>query len=59
MNRPTLILPGLLLAGPLIARFGYSATATLYCAFGLTFAIYIAWRWREHFWSLRAAANRR
>jgi predicted MFS family arabinose efflux permease len=52
-------LPGLLLAGALIPRIGYSATATLYCTFGLAFAIYIAWRWREHFWSPRAAANRR
>ena len=52
-------LPGLLLAGALISRFGYSATATFYCTFGLAFAIYIAWRWREHFWSSRAAANRR
>ena len=52
-------LPGLLLAGFLIARFGYSAMATVYCLFGLTFAIFIAWRWRAYFWSARAAANRR
>jgi MFS family permease len=52
-------LPGLLLAGPLIARFGYSATATFYCVFGLAFAVFIAWRWRSDFWSLRAPANRR
>jgi predicted MFS family arabinose efflux permease len=52
-------LPGLLLAGPLITTFGYPATATVYCAFGITFALYIAWRWREHFWKRTAPANRR
>jgi Na+/melibiose symporter-like transporter len=52
-------LPGLLLAGPLIARFGYPATATLYCVIGLGFAIYIAWHWREHLWKRAAPANKR
>jgi MFS family permease len=51
-------IPGLLLSGPLIARFGYPATATLYCVLGLTAAIFIAWRWRAHLWNRRAPANR-
>jgi Na+/melibiose symporter-like transporter len=52
-------LPGLLLAGPLIARFGYPATASAYCLFGVTFAVLIAWRWREQLWKRTAPANRR
>ena len=51
--------PGLLLAGALIGRIGYTATATLYCAVGLGFAVFVAWRWREQLWRLAAAANRR
>jgi len=52
-------LPGLLLAGPLIGRFGYPATATLYCVIGLTFTALIAVRWRAHLWRLTAPANTR
>jgi len=52
-------LPGLLLAGPLIGRFGYPATATLYCAIGLAFILVIAVRWRAHLWRLGAPANAR
>ena len=52
-------LPGLLLAGPLISRFGYSATATLYCVLGASFATLIAWRWRDELWARNAPANRR
>jgi MFS family permease len=48
-------LPGLLLAGPLIATFGYRATATLYCMLGLAFTLAIAIRWRTQLWRLRAA----
>jgi predicted MFS family arabinose efflux permease len=50
-------LPGLLISGPLIAGFGYPATATLYCAIGLTFTVLIAVRWRAHLWRLEAPAN--
>lgn len=50
-------LPGLLLAGPLIASFGYPATATLYCAIGLAFTLLIALRWRAHLWKRGALAN--
>jgi hypothetical protein len=52
-------LPGLLLAGPLIARFGYSVTATIYCAIGLAFTLAIAVNWREHLWAREAPANTR
>ncbi len=41
---------GLLLAGALIERIGFAATATLYAAFGLACTIIIALRWREHMW---------
>jgi MFS family permease len=43
-------LPGLLIAGPLIANFGYAATATLYCALGLAFTLVIALHWRTALW---------
>jgi len=52
-------LPGLLAFGPLIARFGYSVTATLYCAIGLAFTLLIAVRWRAQLWRLDALANKR
>jgi Na+/melibiose symporter-like transporter len=50
-------LPGLLLAGPLIASLGYPFTATLYCMIGLTFTFAIAMRWRAQLWSPHAPAN--
>jgi MFS family permease len=52
-------LPGLLISGPLIASYGYSATATLYCAIGLVFTLLIAVRWRAHLWRLGAPVNAR
>ena len=51
--------PGLLLSGPLIARFGYPVTATLYCAIGLTFTLLITVCWRAHLWRPEAPANTR
>ncbi|MDP1717311.1 MAG: hypothetical protein Q8L40_04470, partial [Burkholderiales bacterium] len=51
--------PGLLISGPLIARFGYPATATFYCLFGLVFTLLIAVRWRDHLWRSEAPANTR
>jgi MFS family permease len=51
--------PGLLLAGPMIARFGYSITATLYCLFGLAFIALITFRWRAYLWDLDAPSNKR
>lgn len=50
-------LPGLLLSGPLIAGFGYPATATLYCVIGLLFTVLIAARWRHDLWQRDAPAN--
>jgi len=50
---------GLLISGPLIARFGYPATATLYCAIGFSFTLLITVRWRSHLWRLGAPANTR
>jgi MFS family permease len=52
-------LPGLLIFGPLIARFGYPVTASLYCVFGLAFTLLIAVRWRAQLWRLAAPANTR
>jgi Na+/melibiose symporter-like transporter len=52
-------LPGLLIAGPLIAGFGYVVMATGYCLLGIVFAVLIALYWRKHLWHSGAAANRR
>jgi len=52
-------MPGLLLSGPLIARFGYPITAALYCIFGLVFTYLITLYWRRHLWHIGAAANQR
>jgi Na+/melibiose symporter-like transporter len=41
---------GLLISGPLIDRFGYPATATLYVVLGIGFTVLITWRWRRHLW---------
>ena len=51
--------PGLLIAGPMIARFGYSFTATAYCLFGLAFVGLITYRWRAWLWDMNAPANKR
>jgi MFS family permease len=52
-------LPGLLIFGPMIARFGYPLTASLYCVLGLAFTLLIALRWRTQLWRLAAPANTR
>ena len=52
-------LPGLLISGPLIAAYGYPATATLYCTIGLVFTLLIALRWRADLWRLGARVNAR
>ncbi len=52
-------LPALLAAGPLISRFGYAATATLYCAIGLSVTAFIAVRWRSSLWRAEAPSNAR
>lgn len=50
---------GLLTSGPLIGRFGYPTTATLYSVIGLAFTLLIAVRWRADLWRLEAPANTR
>lgn len=52
-------LPGLLIAGPLIANFGYPTTATLYCLLGLAFVWFVTARWHSHLWHADALANAR
>jgi hypothetical protein len=48
---------GLLAAGPLIARFGYSATTVLYAGTGLAVTVAMACRWRGALWDRAAPAN--
>jgi hypothetical protein len=48
---------GMLAAGPLIERFGFVSTTTLYCAVGFFFLLVIAVRWRGELWRPDAAAN--
>jgi predicted MFS family arabinose efflux permease len=50
---------GLLIAGPLIAQYGYRVTATLYCVSGLICTALIGWCWREYIWRADAPANKR
>jgi predicted MFS family arabinose efflux permease len=50
---------GLLVAGPLIARYGYVATVTLYCSLSLVVIALIAVHWRAHLWRRDAPANTR
>jgi hypothetical protein len=50
---------GLLIAGPLIQRYGYPLTATVYCAIGMAATFYVAWRWRAALWRRDAPANAR
>lgn len=48
---------GLLIAGPVIARFGYSATTLIYAGLGLAATIAIGYRWHRALWHRSAAAN--
>jgi Na+/melibiose symporter-like transporter len=50
---------GLLISGPLIAHFGWRATASVYCVTGLALTLLIAYRWRAHLWHRDAVANSR
>jgi len=52
-------IPGLLIAGPLIAHYGYRAAATMLCVFGIVTVVLVACRWRKDIWSMDALANRR
>jgi hypothetical protein len=48
---------GLLVAGALIPRFGFVATASFYCVVGVALTLAIALYWREALWPTGAAAN--
>jgi MFS family permease len=48
---------GLLLSGPLIDRWGYAATASVYSGLGLLLTGAMAMYWRAHIWDAKAAAN--
>ena len=50
---------GLLSAGALIDRIGFTPTATLYCVLGIALTLLIAIRWRNALWPLHAPANAR
>jgi hypothetical protein len=50
---------GLLVAGALIERLGFAATASLYCLVGAGLTLAIALRWRDALWPLDAPANAR
>jgi MFS family permease len=50
---------GLLAAGGLIERFGFAATASGYCVFGLLLTVAIALRWRTALWPADAPSNAR
>jgi len=50
---------GLLGAGALIERIGFTQTATLYCILGIALTLLIAIRWRAALWPLHAPANAR
>jgi MFS family permease len=51
--------PGLIIAGELIGRIGYTLTATIYCVLGIAVALLIAVHWRAHFWRRDALLNAR
>jgi len=48
---------GLLVAGPMIARFGYATTTLVYAGLGLAATVAIAYFWREALWHRSATAN--
>ena len=48
---------GLLLSGPLIDRWGYVATASMYSALGLLLIGAMSVYWRAHIWDRNAPAN--
>ena len=50
---------GLVAAGWLVERFGFAATASGYCLFGLLLTAMIGLRWRTALWPLDAPANAR
>lgn len=49
---------GLLLAGPLIERWGFEAIAFIYSAIGLALTLAMCLYWRKDLWSSQALSNR-
>ncbi|MBY0339243.1 MAG: MFS transporter [Acetobacteraceae bacterium] len=49
---------GLLCAAPLIERFGFAATATLYGGTGIALTLLVLLRWRRHLWPQNVPGNR-
>lgn len=52
-------MPGILLAGFLIPRFGYPSIAIAYCIFGILMTLLIVYHWRATLWRTDAPANAR
>jgi len=52
-------MPGILLAGYLIPKFGYGTVAAGYCLFGILTTIAIVYHWRAMLWRGDAPANTR
>lgn len=50
---------GLMTSGPLIGRFGYHTTATVFGVIGLAVTLLVAVRWHADLWRLEAPANMR
>jgi MFS family permease len=50
---------GLLIAGSLIEKIGFAASASLYATLGVVFMIAVALRWRADLWDIQAPANTR
>jgi Na+/melibiose symporter-like transporter len=50
-------MPGILLAGYLLPRFGFAAVATAYCLFGLMMTVAIVYYWRAALWRDDAPVN--
>jgi predicted MFS family arabinose efflux permease len=50
---------GLLIAGSLIEKIGFAASASLYAVLGVVFMIAVALKWRADLWDPQAPANTR
>ena len=50
---------GLLLAGPLISRWGFESVASAYSATGFALTLWMTLYWRKALWSSSAISNRR
>ena len=50
---------GLLIAGSLIEKIGFAASASLYAVLGVVFMIAVALNWRADLWDIQAPANTR